>query len=114
MVTDATAGICIIFSMFFFPSVRPEMFGGPRRKGKAHAMVEFATSIGGHFAKKILLSSCNSPARGYDAFIKWGETLFKAHVNRQKASGHFAKSEGQHLPYVRPTFLFPAVQIQTK
>jgi len=32
MVTDATAGICIIFSMFFFPSVRPEMFGGPRRK----------------------------------------------------------------------------------
>ena len=33
MVTDATAGICIIFSMFFFPSVRPEMFGGPRRKG---------------------------------------------------------------------------------
>ena len=36
MVTDATAGICIIFSMFFFPSVRPEMFGGPRRKGMTH------------------------------------------------------------------------------
>ena len=35
MVTDATAGICIIFSMFFFPSVRPEMFGGPRREGKS-------------------------------------------------------------------------------
>ena len=57
MVTDGTAGICIAFSMFFFPSVRPEMFGGPRRKGK--------TQVGGRidhlnrrsFAFFLLLSS---------------------------------------------------------
>ncbi|XP_065054258.1 Na(+)/citrate cotransporter-like [Rhopilema esculentum] len=29
-VTDATAAIFIAFSMFLFPSVRPELFGGPR------------------------------------------------------------------------------------
>ena len=32
-VTDATAAIVIAFSMFLFPSVRPELFGGPRRAG---------------------------------------------------------------------------------
>ena len=33
-VSDATAAILVIFSMFLFPSVRPEMFGGKRATGK--------------------------------------------------------------------------------
>ena len=31
-VSDATAAIIICFSMFVFPSERPEVLGGPRRK----------------------------------------------------------------------------------
>ena len=33
-VSDATAAILVVFSMFLFPSVRPEMFGGKRATGK--------------------------------------------------------------------------------
>jgi len=73
-VSDATAAIIICFSMFVFPSERPEVLGGPRRKKPHTTILEWkATQLKFPWNVTILLGSGFALARACETsgLSKW-------------------------------------------